>query len=148
MAPSLDSTKVAKSKEVGCMSKLLEEVAIDISSTVVFWLFEAEIGSPVETSTLISFSSASLGTFFFFSLELGETSTLLITITGLVMSAVFFVPLFALAEFILLEIFLVIPPFLFPFFLVSFPCLAATLAEFILLEIFFVNASFFRLVAF
>jgi len=27
MAPSLDSTKVAKSKEVGCMSKLLEEVA-------------------------------------------------------------------------------------------------------------------------
>ena len=68
MAPSLDSTKVAKSKEVGCMFKLLEEVAIEISSTVVFWLFAAEIGSPEETSTLISFSSASLDTFLFFLL--------------------------------------------------------------------------------
>ena len=44
MAPSLDSTKVAKSKEVD-MPMLLEELAIDelaeplLSSTVFFWLF-------------------------------------------------------------------------------------------------------------
>ena len=47
MAPSLDSTKVAKSKEVG-MPMLLEELAIDVlseplfSSTMAFWLFASD----------------------------------------------------------------------------------------------------------